>query len=401
MPNYRWRAIDLDGVEYTGKQWAPTVQQLEQDLLEQNIGLMSVSRIKLVWIERLSIEEQIQFFEQLHMLLGSGLLIWQALQVLARYGSRMRQLFADELQLCVKHGSSFVDALSQFNTMVDPLALCLIKSGQESGDLPHALEYLVKFLRMRADMRKKCYDAARVPLVTFAFFCAVVLIIFLAIMPSFEQVLLVTNQTSTGGLQRLFNVSRWLNSLGLFGIVGLITAFIGFCYWVNRMTFVQHIKQWCCAYVPGIAGIYWAYELSGFFQAVALLVHGGAGLAEAMQVSLVVTNNRYIKDKLIVCTRAINEGYALDQSFVNTCGKYAKPDITPLLVVGTETGMLASVLEQSARLYFDYAQQQLNRVVLFVQPLLMGLLGLFVALLLYTVYVPIIQLPQTLSSMNI
>ena len=102
-----------------------------------------------------------------------------------------------------------------------------------------------------------------------------------------------------------------------------------------------------------------------------------------------------------MCTRAINEGYALDQAFVNTCGKYAKPDITPLLVVGTETGMLASVLEQSARLYFDYAQQQLNRVVLFVQPLLMGLLGLFVALLLYTVYVPIIQLPQTLSSLNI
>jgi type II secretory pathway component PulF len=159
------------------------------------------------------------------------------------------------------------------------------------------------------------------------------------------------------------------------------------------------LRQWCCAYMSGIARIYWAYELAGFFQAVALLVRGGKGLAESMNMALVVTHNRYIKKRLLMCVRLITEGYALDHAFMQSCGTYAKPDIAPLLLVGTESGMLAPVLEQSARLYFDYAQQQLNRVILFVQPVLMGILGLFVALLLYAVYVPIIQLPQTISSL--
>jgi len=399
MPNYRWEAIDLEGREHTGVQWAPSIAQLERDLLEQQLGLMGATRIKLSWFERWSLDEQVQFFEQLYLLQSAGLLVGPSLQVLARYGSKIRQSFAAELSQAVKHGSSLADALAQFPSLIDPLTRCLVTSGQESGNLPEALGHLVNFLRMRQDIRKKIYAAARVPLVTLAFFCAIVLIIFLAIIPSFEQILTVTNQAGDNSLSKLFVISRAINSLGLIGLSLLAASALGLGYLVSKSSPVRKIIQWFLTHVPGISGIYWSYEFAGYFQAVALLVRGGKGLVDALQLSLDVLNNRYIVGRLSVLIALVNEGHALDQAYAQTCASVAKPDITPLLAVGDQTGMLANVLEQSSRLFFDYAQRQLNRLTLIIQPILMGILGLLITLLLYTVYVPIIQLPQTLGSL--
>jgi type II secretory pathway component PulF len=361
---------------------------------------MSAVRVQLQWVERWSIDEQIQFFEQLHMLLSAGLLVWQALNVLACYGSRLRRALAHELSQCVKHGSSLTNALEQCFSLTDPLTRCLIAAGEDAGDLPVALGYVSTFLGMRQNFRKKIYAAARVPLVTFAFFCTIVLIIFLAIVPSFEQVLTLTNQANNSSLHRLFAISHAVNSLGIIGILLLSVCLVALGYVIGKSGFVQRMIQWCLTHVPGIAGIYWAYELAGFFQAVALLVRGGKGLVESLQLSIAVLDNWYIKQRLIVLIQQVNEGQTLEQAFSTTC-KEIQPDVSSLLAVGGHTGMLAPVLEQSAHLFFDYAQRQLNRWALMVQPVLMALLGILIALLLYAVYVPIIQLPQTLSTINL
>jgi len=247
-------------------------------------------------------------------------------------------------------------------------------------------------------LRKKCYNAIRVPLVTFAFFCAIVLIIFLAIIPSFEQVLLVTNQETGSSLHKLFAISQFLQSIGLPGLIIGFTILGTAIYFLSRTTCIKNFFQWCAVHLPIISDIYWSYTLAGYFQSVALLVSGGANFSEALQPALLVTNNSHVRKTLVSFAQKISGGEAVDQAFIDTCGKYAQPDISPLLAVGNQTGMLVPVLEQGARLLFDYSQQQLNRLALIIQPTLMIGLGLLVAALLYTVYIPIIQLPQTLSS---
>ena len=398
MPYYHWRAIDLAGDEHAGCSWAPSIYQLEQDLLNKQLGLMLCTRKKLYFVERLSAEQQLQLLEQLALLLNAGLLIWQALSIVSRYGPHLRRLYTEELQRCVQSGSSFFQALSQFPRLIDPLALNFIRSGQESGSLAPALNHAVSFLRMRADMRKKFHDAFRTPLVTLGFFCAIVLIIFLAIIPSFENIFVATSQVPDPNMQKLFDISRTLTSYGILTILGILLSCGIILILVNKLPAIHRVKQWCYTHIPGIAGLYWTYTCAGFFQAVALLVRSGMPLLSAMQTAQEIQHNYYIKKQLLLCIELVNGGLPLDQAFEQTCSSRAHPDVTPLLAVGSASGMLATVLEQSARLYFEHAQQQINRLVIFVQPVLMGLLGLLVALLLYNVYLPIIQLPQTFSA---
>jgi len=44
MPNYRWFAIDIQGDEFEGEQWAVDEKQLENLLLKKELGLMWAER---------------------------------------------------------------------------------------------------------------------------------------------------------------------------------------------------------------------------------------------------------------------------------------------------------------------------------------------------------------------
>lgn len=400
MPYYRWRAIDQDHEEYEGQQWAPNLQQLEHDVHEQKLTLITAQRCKLAWIERLSSDELLQLFEHIKMLLESGLHIWQSLQIVARYGSPLRKELAQELYLCVKEGSSFADTLALFPAIFNPLIICLVKAGQESGDLAGSLGYLVTFLRMRTDIQKKIREALRTPLITLSFFIAIVLIIFLAIVPSFETLMTSTNQVISPSMGRLFAFSTFLQKLGLFGVLAVIigVGFVG--YALAQLRLIRTFGQWLLTHIPGISGIYWSYELAGFFQAAALLVRGGMPLVQSLQSALSLSGNNYVQSVLAVFVQQVADGSAVDQAYADTCSNRAHPDIAPLLAVGSQSGMLAQVFEHSARLLFEYVERQLNRTVALSQPVIMSILGIMIALLLYTVYMPIIELPQTLGALT-
>jgi type II secretory pathway component PulF len=240
----------------------------------------------------------------------------------------------------------------------------------------------------------------RTPLITLSFFIAIVLIIFLAIVPSFETLMTSTNQVISPSMGRLFALSTFLQKLSLFGVLAVVVSF-GFAgYAFAQLRALRKFGQWMLTHIPGVSGMYWSYELAGFFQAAALLVRGGMPLVQSLQSALSLSGNNYVQSVLAVFVQQVTDGSAVDQAYADMCGNRAHPDIAPLLAVGSQSGMLAQVFEHSARLLFEYVERQLNRTVALSQPIIMSILGIMIAFLLYTVYMPIIELPQTLGALT-
>lgn len=399
MPYYRWFAISIDGDEYTGEVWAADEKQLEDLLLEKELGLMQAKRKKLALIEKMSLDEQVQLFEQLQKLVGAGLLISQALSVISRHGSSLKCALTFELSQSVKHGASFAHSLLAFPQLFNPLLISLIQSGEESGNLSVALTNLVHFLQMQLSLRKKIRSALQVPFITLLFFIAIILVIFLAIIPSFEQLTIVTNQQFPNSLQRLINWSHQLQAISLIRLLLIMSATIASLWFFIKTAVYKKIKSWILTHVSGFRTIYWSLALSFFFQALSLLMRGGKSLVEAMRLIAVLSDNEYVKKRLTFFTEQVASGIPIDEAYEQVFDTLALADVAAMLVVGNESGSLAIMTEHISELYFERAEKRLKRFAVILQPLLLIIMGWLVAALIYAVYVPIMQLPETLGTM--
>ncbi len=88
--------------------------------------------------------------------------------------------------------------------------------------------------------------------------------------------------------------------------------------------------------------------------------------------------------------KLLDSGKSIDKAYAVALGNKAGRDVASVLVIG-------QVTKQVGALYFEHAEKLLKRFVVVVQPTLMIALGILIAMLIYAIYIPIIQLPEALS----
>jgi type II secretory pathway component PulF len=399
MPHYKWVARD-GAQEYEGILWASHVQQLEQELQKKSLILIYADRVKLARVERWSWSRQQMFFEQMSQLLSAGLLIPHALQVMAQQGSVFQRQLAQELSLAVASGSSCAEALAEYPSLFSPLVISLIQSGEESGQLDASCRSLLEFLNMRVSLRKNIMAALRVPLITLSFFIAIVLILFLAIIPSFEQLAIHTGQEEQAALYTLLAWSDWLQNIRIIRLLVLCSIVAVSVWGVYTSRVGRRVYSWVIVHIPMVSNVYWTLSLSFFFHAVALLLKGGHSLVSAMQRASLLSHNEYVRALLTTFTQEVEHGHTIADAYMVALGRKASADVAAMLAVGTESGTLSVMCAVVARLYFERVEQLLKRFTLVLQPLLMLVMGALVALLIYAVYVPLVNMPAAMSAIH-
>ena len=72
------------------------------------------------------------------------------------------------------------------------------------------------------------------------------------------------------------------------------------------------------------------------------------------------------------------------------------PEIIAVIHIGEESGTLGQSFETAAAVYNEKLDEQLRRFVFFLQPTVIILLGFLVTMLIFAVYLPIMQLSRVL-----
>lgn len=400
MPDYRWIAVDMQGQEHYGVQWAASEQQLLHDLLKNNLTVSAMQRVRIALVERLSGTELVQFFEQLQQLFEAGLLIAPSLAIMARYGSSLRCKIARELHACVQHGMCLADALEIFPACFSTLIVTFVRAGVQAGALAQALAQLCEFLRMRQNFKKQLWASLAMPLVTFIFFLLVALVIFIGIVPSLENVVQMLNKAPTGALANMFLISNWLRSLQLFGIISTLLIVVGSTILIVRIKLVQYAWQWLLLRLPLVGTVYCSFVLALFLHAVALLLRGGQSLVSAIEVASVLVANYDMCERINCLRQEVAAGIPIATAFSHAFGRHALVACVALLEVGNQSGTLAVVLDRCASIYAQRSLSILKRITLVAQPLFMIIIGLLIAGLMYAVYVPLMQMPLMIDNMH-
>ncbi len=149
----------------------------------------------------------------------------------------------------------------------------------------------------------------------------------------------------------------------------------------------------CCG-CPGSAAIAQKFATSQAARTLATLLGGGIPLVNAIDVSARSIRNQYMAHELRSAAQQVREGRAL-ASAMSDSGAF--PDVAIKMVeVGESTGALQEMLNSLADFYDEEIETNLGRFVTLVEPILLIVMGLVIAGLLLSLYMPLFNLSNAL-----
>jgi len=224
VPYFKWRGIDLSGTVQKGTSRAASAQLLDQQLLHNDIALLSVQQLN-NWsmFNPITVAQKVSFFRQLSMLLDSGIFLNEALELTKQQIiHKPFKEIVDDIQSDVANGLSLTDSLAKYPMVFNSITIALVQAGQQTGQLSQSLAMLADHMQAVDEFYKKLRGAALVPTITFLFFLVIAVSIIAFIVPSFASMFNSMGQPLPTSTQWLLWFGSCLSIQGLFFAVGAI-----------------------------------------------------------------------------------------------------------------------------------------------------------------------------------
>jgi len=394
MPYYRWKGVNLLGDFKAGKSFAKDKEYLDTFLFNNNISLLECSRSH-IWsvFRHVSVQNKIQLFRQLSVLLDAGVRLPEALQIA---GNQAENLFWGQIlhnvESDIQEGLSLGHALGKYPNIFNELIVKMVIVGQETGTLSVALHQLADYLERKNMFYKKVRSAAMLPLITLGFFVCISMTIFILVVPKFADMFKTFNKELPAITKVILKVSLFLRSNWFVMAIILFVLFILVIRSYIKTVSGKAITEKVLLSVPFVGSTMRYRFFVYFFGSISILLKSGMRLVPAIGVSKKSLQRSVFANYIEKLETDVLSGSSLSDSLADHAGSLFTQDIIAMVRVGEETGKLSLMLKKAADMY----QEKVNRSLLFFttifQPLLMILLGLLITLLIFAIYVPVFNL---------
>jgi type IV pilus assembly protein PilC len=400
MNKYVWKGIDSAGENKKGIIFASSSEHLKNLLLEQNIALFEHKVKKenqfknfLNFSSKVSLEQKVFFFEQLWILINSGVELLKALQLVGKQTkSKKLNQITSQLSNDIQKGEAFSAALQKYNAIFSPTTIYLTKAGENSGQLGFVLEKISQHLKRQLKLKKRLKQAATMPMITLTFALLIVWGIFMFAIPQFETLFNSMGGQIPSTTKTIINISHFLQSNNF------LFLFIGFCLSatlikpiLKKQTF-QKIKDFFVIKIIFINKLYILYDLISYLQTLALCLKSGIPLKESLESASKGIKNRYFRQKTEQVAQQVTKGESLENSFSQAGEKYFPQNLIAMVSVGEQSGNLDQMLEKTTNIFEQELNNKLRLFETIFQPILMIIIGLVIAFLMLAIYLPIFNM---------
>ncbi|MFH1461536.1 MAG: type II secretion system F family protein [bacterium] len=401
MKKYYWTGIDLSGKSLFGVKTASNSQELGKLLLDSGVAILSFKEkqnqnffINMFFLNRkISLKQKFLFFEQLYLLVESGIELLKALQiVLVQIKNKKFKKVLYKIIDDIKEGKNLSISMQECDGVFDSYVINLIAAGESSGRLAFVFKDIAKNFEQRLSVINKIKHASLLPFITLAFALIIVLGIFVFVIPQFEQFFTSFGKELPNTTQLVFGISRFLRSNDflpyfLFFLFSLV--FIKFIFYLPA---VKWIKDKLVFKIYFIGRIFLDYDLIVFLQTLSMFLLSGVDMQKSLDFSQTTVKNTYFKDKLKTIKTLVFRGKSLKESIQMVAPDYFGQDIIGLIEVGEQTGNLGKMLERSLIICKKSLDRKLRILTTIFQPILLIFVGLIIVFLMLSVYLPIFSM---------
>jgi type IV pilus assembly protein PilC len=397
MKSFFWRGIDVFGKYQKGYLNAKSKEHLQNELLTKGVALLSFklekTRYRFLFAKKINLQNKAFFFEQLSVLIESGVDLLQALQLVAKQvDSKLLYHVVISMIDDVAFGKSLADAMKKCSPIFSTFMINLVCSGEHSGNLGFTLKKIAVYLNDCIKIKKKMKQAAFVPTVTLLFAGIIFVGIFAFVVPQFESFFNVMGGELPAMTMFVINTSRFFRSSYFLLIIIFFLCGLLFVKKVSRFGRLKRVKDMVQLKFFFVGTIVFFRDLIFFLQTLSLFLKTGVSLKAALHNASLVVQNAQMKKYVLLVEHAVIKGKSLSEAFRLMGKNFFLENLIAVVAVGESTGKLDVMLEKAARFFQDELDKRLKLVVHALQPLFMILIGILIFCLILSVYLPIFNM---------
>ena len=330
------------------------------------------------------------FNQEFLALVKAGLPMLRCFDLLAdRLGHGGFQQALQSVRESIRGGSAISEAMAMHPTYFPELYQASLRAGEQAGNLPEVLRRYIDYLKMLIEIREKVVKATIYPLFLLGFGLLVTFGLLFFVLPSFADVYQESRVELPWATQLLLDLtnsaSEWI--VGIFIFLGIAGIWI---HWWKSTPQDQWRIDWLFLNVPLLGPLFLKNQVIRLTRTLSTILAGGIPLLSALQVTAQSMPNKVFAKALHAVIGHVREGISLSAALKK---EHFLPSLTlEMIEVGETTGALETMLFEVAEFHEGELDFQLSRMMTWIEPIFIVLIGIILGGVVIALYLPIFQM---------
>lgn len=339
--------------------------------------------------KKVKLQAFLVFNQQFVTLIKAGLPIPGSLELLARR-QRDENFKAQLVDVAsrIKTGESLsaaFDAQGGFPLIFTTTLL----AGERSGNLAEVLQRYVDFQRVSLTVTKKLKSALVYPTLLITLVVGLFIFLISFVVPRFAQLYDQLNAPLPKITVFLLDVGNASQKYGLYALPFVLLAAFLVYRWSKTdagATLIDRVRL----SVPLIGNIWLKYQVGLFARTLSTLLTGGLPLVPSLETAARSISSRQVSNAVFASVTQVREGQGLSRSLEAT--KVFPELALEMIEVGESTGALPTMLNSVGGFFEEDVDTSTAALLSLIEPTLLIFMGIVVAVILISLYLPILQL---------
>lgn len=333
-----------------------------------------------------------ELYSELGILIGSGLDIKSSFLVLIEENNKKARQFYENVYNQLITGVSLSNALSSTGK-ISNYEYHTIRIGEETGNLVVVLKQLTQHFSESIKQKRQLINTFSYPILVISTAIVVVLFMMNFIIPMFEELFKRFNGQLPALTRVVIAISKFISQYLWVMLVLIVGASIALFSVRERESFRRVTSNFVLK-IPGVGVIIQKAYLAKFCQTFSLLNSSRIPIVTSVQLIQKIIGFYPFEVALIQIEKDLINGKLLHESF----REYAVFDgkLISLTKVGEEVNKLNEIFENLSKQYSEEVQHKVSVLNTVLEPILIIFIGLFVAVILISMYLPMFQMSNTM-----
>ena len=394
MGEFVCRVADADGRVFSHVEAANTLDEARQKLAERGLFVYSVearggrigSLLRRRTGRQIGGSDFLILNQQFNTLIKAGLPILRALDLLATRASssRLRPVIA-QIRDHVREGKSLSEAVDEAGVFSKVYSTAIL-AGEKSGNLPGVLDYYITYQRVSTSVKKKIAATLVYPVLLITVAIIIVTYLVTGVIPRFALLYRDMNVELPTPTRVLIAVTVDYRFLFLGFVALLVLIAMGVFLWSRTDQGGTALDRFKFR-LPLVGDTLLKFQVAQFSRTLATLLTGGTPLVAGLQTATEAITSKLLQSTVAEATQMVREGESLHAALAS---KGVMPKMAvDMIEVGESSGAVAPMLNSVAEFYEEEVNLRLAAMVAVIEPALLIIMGLFVAFILISLYLPI------------
>lgn len=288
-------------------------------------------------------------------------------------------------------GMSLSAAFAKHPKLFSQFYVKLVRSGEISGRLQQSLIYLADYLERSQAVAGKVRNALAYPVFVIIAMVAVAIIMMVYVLP---QLLVIFKEAGNVQLPITTRALIWMtdvfNQYILLFLGGAALLAVGIWQWLRTPDGTQWWDE-AKMRLPGFGIILKSIFLGRIAENLSTLIKSDIAILDALRITADIVDNVVYRDILLHAEEEVRGGGSMSD-VLRQYKKEIPSLMTSMIAIGERTGKMDYMLEHVSKFYRTESENRIDSIASLIEPVLVVVLGLGVAVLVSSILLPLYSL---------